>query len=130
MESAPASGDAHPLRVVALIYLCGVLLFGTLLALEWRLIDRTVAAIARERGAALFSLIDTAMGQASHSLGDGGPSSVTLECKINYIRPVSEGSVLCHAKVLHAGRRTQVVEAEVLQGDKLVAKAQGTFACV
>ena len=70
------------------------------------------------------------MGQASHSLGDGGPSSVTLECKINYIRPVSEGSVLCHAKVLHAGRRTQVVEAEVLQGDKLVAKAQGTFACV
>ena len=84
----------------------------------------------RMHGGALFSLIDTAMGQASHSLGDGGPSSVTLECKINYIRPVSEGSVLCHAKVLHAGRRTQVVEAEVLQGDKLVAKAQGTFACV
>ena len=81
-------------------------------------------------GGALFSLIDTAMGQASHSLGDGGPSSVTLECKINYIRPVSEGSVLCHAKVLHAGRRTQVVEAEVLQGDKLIAKAQGTFACL
>jgi PAS domain-containing protein len=53
MESAPASGDAHPLRVVALIYLCGALLFGTLLALEWRLIDRTVAAIARERGAAV-----------------------------------------------------------------------------
>ena len=59
MESAPASGDAHPLRIVALIYLCGVLLFGTLLALEWRLIDRSVAAIARERGAALFSLIET-----------------------------------------------------------------------
>ena len=59
MESAPASGDAHPLRIVAPIYLCGVLLFGTLLALEWRLIDRSVAAIARERGAALFSLIET-----------------------------------------------------------------------
>lgn len=59
MESERASGDAHPARVVALIYLCGVLLFGTLLALEWRLIDRSVAAIARERGAALFSLIET-----------------------------------------------------------------------
>ncbi|MBU0902013.1 MAG: PaaI family thioesterase [Gammaproteobacteria bacterium] len=81
-------------------------------------------------GGALFSLIDTAMGQASHSLGDGGPSSVTLECKINYIRPVADGSVLCHAKVLHAGRRTQVVEAEVWQEDKLIAKAQGTFACI
>tara|TARA_R110000868_G_scaffold63100_5_gene190219 strand:- start:10322 stop:10708 length:387 start_codon:yes stop_codon:yes gene_type:complete len=81
-------------------------------------------------GGALFSLIDTAMGQASHSLADDGPSSVTLECKINYIRPVAEGSVLCHAKVLHAGRRTQVVEAEVWQEDKLIAKAQGTFACL
>jgi acyl-CoA thioesterase len=81
-------------------------------------------------GGALFSLIDTAMGQASHSLGDGSPSSVTLECKINYIRPVSEGSVLCHAKVLHAGSRTQVIEAEVWQDDKLIAKAQGTFAYI
>ncbi|MBV2264049.1 MAG: diguanylate cyclase [Thauera sp.] len=59
MESEPASGAAHPLRIVALIYLCGVLLFGTLLVLEWRLIDRSVVAIARERGAALFSLIQT-----------------------------------------------------------------------
>lgn len=59
MVSEPASGDAHPLRVVALIYLCGALLFGTLLVLEWRLIDRSVVAIARERGAALFSLIET-----------------------------------------------------------------------
>jgi acyl-coenzyme A thioesterase PaaI-like protein len=31
---------------------------------------------------------------------------------------------------LHAGRRTLVVEAEVHQDDKLVAKAQGTFAIV
>jgi acyl-CoA thioesterase len=55
---------------------------------------------------------------------------VTIECKINYVRGVSEGEVLCIAKVLHAGRRTLVVEAEVVQGDKLVAKAQGTFAVI
>jgi acyl-CoA thioesterase len=54
--------------------------------------------------------------------------SVTIECKINYIRAVSDGEVLCTARVLHAGRRTLVVDADVLQGDKLVAKAQGTFA--
>ncbi|WP_371926284.1 PaaI family thioesterase, partial [Pseudomonas sp. FSL R10-0071] len=36
--------------------------------------------------------------------------------------------VLCIAKVIHPGRRTFVVEADVMQGDKLVAKAQGTFA--
>ncbi|WP_408637023.1 PaaI family thioesterase [Pseudomonas aestuarii] len=81
-------------------------------------------------GGALFSLIDSAMGQASHSLTDGTPSSVTLECKVNYIRPVSEGDLLCRAWLLHSGQRTQVIEAEVHQGDKLVAKAQATFACV
>ncbi len=81
-------------------------------------------------GGALFSLIDSAMGQASHSLGDGTPNSVTLECKVNYIRPVSEGELRCRAWVVHSGRRTQVLEAEVHQNDKLVAKAQATFACV
>jgi acyl-CoA thioesterase len=64
---------------------------------------------------------------ASHGFDE---HSVTLECKINYLRAVGEGEVLCHARVLHAGRRTLMVEAEVLQGDKLVAKATGTFARV
>ena len=84
----------------------------------------------RMHGGALYSLIDTALGQASHSLFGGEAGSMTLECKINYIRAVAEGEVRCVAKVLHAGRRTLVVEADIHQGDKLVAKAQGTFACV
>ncbi|HTN29646.1 MAG TPA: PaaI family thioesterase [Pseudomonas sp.] len=81
-------------------------------------------------GGALFSLIDTTMGQASHSLNDGGPNTVTLECKVNYIRSVSDGELVCRAWVVHGGRRTQVIEADVHQGDKLVAKAQATFACL
>ncbi|TBU97129.1 PaaI family thioesterase [Phytopseudomonas dryadis] len=81
-------------------------------------------------GGALFSLIDTAMGQASHSLGDGEPNSVTLECKVNYIRAVTDGELSCRAWVVHAGRRTQVIEAEVHQNGKLIAKAQATFACL
>jgi len=79
-------------------------------------------------GGALFSLIDSAMGQASHSLGDGTPDSVTLECKVNYIRPVGEGELACRAWVEHHGKRTQVIEAEVHQDGKLVAKALATFA--
>ena len=80
-------------------------------------------------GGALFSLIDTALGQASHSLFGGEAGSMTLECKINYIRAVSDGEVICHAKVLNAGRKVHVLEARVLQGDKLVATAQATFIC-
>ena len=79
-------------------------------------------------GGVLFSLVDSSMGLACSSVHGFDQQSVTIECKINYIRAVSEGEVLCIAKVIHPGRRTLVVEADVLQGDKLVAKAQGTFA--
>ena len=79
-------------------------------------------------GGVLFSLVDISMGLACSSAHGFDQQSVTIECKINYIRAVSEGEVLCIAKVIHPGRRTLVVEADVFQGDKLVAKAQGTFA--
>jgi acyl-CoA thioesterase len=81
-------------------------------------------------GGALFSLVDIAMGLACSSSHGFNQRSVTIECKINYVRAVAEGEVTCISTVLHAGRRTLVVEAEVRQDDKLVAKAQGTFAIV
>ena len=81
-------------------------------------------------GGAIFTLVDVAMGLACSASHGFDQHSVTLECKINYLRTVSEGSVHCQARVLHAGRRTLMVEADVLQGEKLVAKATGTFARV
>ena len=81
-------------------------------------------------GGAIFSLVDIAMGLACSSSHGFDRRSVTLECKINYVRAVSEGEVLCIARVIHAGRRTLVLDADVFQGDKLIAKAQGTFAAL
>ncbi|MFJ3482563.1 PaaI family thioesterase [Pseudomonas sp. NPDC090202] len=81
-------------------------------------------------GGALFSLVDITMGLACSSSHGFDRQSVTVECKINYMRGVPDGEVICTATVLHAGRRTLVVEADVRQDDKLVAKAQGTFAIV
>jgi acyl-CoA thioesterase len=83
----------------------------------------------RMHGGALYSLIDTALGQASHSLFGGEAGSMTLECKVNYIRGVEAGEVACHARVLNAGRKVHVLEARVEQGDKLIATAQATFIC-
>ena len=79
-------------------------------------------------GGAIFSLVDIAMGLACSASHGFDQQSVTIECKINYMRAVSDGEVVCTAQVLHAGRRTLVVDADVFQGDKRVAKAQGTFA--
>ena len=81
-------------------------------------------------GGAIFSLIDTAMGMACSAAHGFDQQSVTVECKVNYMRAVKEGEVICQAQVIHAGRRTLVVEASVMQGEKLIAKAQGTFAVV
>lgn len=83
----------------------------------------------RMHGGALFSLIDTALGQASHSLFGGEAGSMTLECKVNYIRAVEQGEIVCNARVLNAGRKVHVLEARVQQGDKLIATAQATFIC-
>ena len=79
-------------------------------------------------GGAIFSLGDNTMGLACSSSHGFDQQSATIECKINYIRAVEDGEVMCTARVIHPGRRTLVVEADVMQGDKLVAKAQGTFA--
>lgn len=78
-------------------------------------------------GGVMFSLLDIAMGQASHSLLGGQPGSVTLECKVNYLRAIGEGEVTCRAWVIHPGRRTHVLEAEVCQEGRCLAKAQATF---
>lgn len=79
-------------------------------------------------GGALFSLMDVAMGLACSSTHGFDRRSVTLECKINYIHGIADGVVFCTARIVHAGRRTLVVEADIRQDDKLVAKGQGTFA--
>ena len=116
--------------------------FSELIGCRLQRLDEGIAEVAlalqpqlRNRGGKLhggviFSLVDIAMGLACSSAHGFDQQSVTVECKINYLRAVADGEVLCIAKVIHAGRRTLVVEADVMQGDKLVAKAQGTFAVV
>lgn len=78
-------------------------------------------------GGILFSMADTAVGAASKS---GGRASVTLEGKLNMIRPASiEGERLTAvARELHGGRRTGVYECRILgSGGKLVAEGLYTM---
>lgn len=97
MAADTSTGQAHPLRVVVLIYLCGALLSGALLALEWRLIDGSVAAIARERGADLFSLIEsTHAWNAGHGgvyvpAGDDTPPNPYLQHPARDLQTVDGG---------------------------------------
>lgn len=81
-------------------------------------------------GGTLYTMADTAMGAAIHSVLERTSACVTIEIKMNYLKPVREGRVSCTAKVIQCGKRIAVVEAEVKNQGMLVAKALGTFAII
>jgi acyl-CoA thioesterase len=81
-------------------------------------------------GGTLYTMADTAMGAAIHSVLERGLACVTIEIKMNYLKPVREGNVVCTAKVVQCGKRIAVVEADVKNQGALVAKALGTFAVI
>ncbi len=79
-------------------------------------------------GGVIYSLADTAMGAALYSRLEPGEFCTTLEIKMNYLLPVTEGEIVAEASVVQRTRRIGVLEARVLgDGDRLVALATGTF---
>jgi len=82
-------------------------------------------------GGLAATLLDTALGCAIHSRLPAGQGYVTLELKVNYVRPVTveRGRLECDARVLHLGSRTGTAEGRVQDGDgRLVA--HGTATCL
>ncbi|WP_314723489.1 PaaI family thioesterase [Enterocloster bolteae] len=71
-------------------------------------------------GGVLMALADTAAGAASKTYGY---ASVTLEGKMNFLRPVPINGkpVRVTAKAVHAGRRTGVYECNIYDSDNQLA---------
>ena len=79
-------------------------------------------------GGVIYSVADTAMGAALFSQLDPGEQCATLEIKMNYLLPVTGGSIAAEAAVVARTKRVGVIEAKVYDdGDTLVALATGTF---
>ncbi|SRR6266545_3737730 len=78
-------------------------------------------------GGVIYTLVDYAMGGALTSLLERGERCATIEVKIQYVRPVEQGSVRAEAHVVTRTRRIGVLEARVHGGEDLVALATGTF---
>lgn len=79
-------------------------------------------------GAVVYALADTGMGGALVSTLDAGQVCTTVEIKISYFRAVVAGTMRCHARVVHRGKRITFLEAMVYNEDALIAQATGTFA--
>ena len=78
-------------------------------------------------GGILCDLADAAMGFAFASTLGEGETFTTLELKINFLRPVFEGSLSASARVAHRGRTIGMVECDVVNSEgKPVARAVST----
>lgn len=79
-------------------------------------------------GAVLFALADTGMGAALYPTLHPEESCATIEIKINFLKPVRAGQVICETILLARGRRVANLEARLSCDGELVATANGNFA--
>lgn len=82
-------------------------------------------------GGVITALADSAMGSSLATLMPDGTRQVSFDLKVTIVSAAQAGETLrARGRVLHAGRRTAVCEADVrsAEGDRLVAKATGSFA--
>ncbi len=82
-------------------------------------------------GGVLFTMVDTAMGQATMTLLEEGQLCASIEIHIRFLRPVSAGQLEADATVIRRGRRVIHLESRICDMDGLlVATGAGTFAVI
>jgi len=79
-------------------------------------------------GGILCDVADGAMGIACATLLEPGESFTTVEIKMNFFRPVTDGLIEARARVVNAGKTMVYSECDLvaLPQEKLVAKATCT----
>lgn len=86
--------------------------------------------IGAVHGGLVCTLLDSALGCATHTTLEAGTGYTSIEIKVNYLRPVTadSGPLICTGRVTKPGRRVVFAEGEVLDNHgKTVATASGTL---
>lgn len=78
-------------------------------------------------GGVISTLMDNTGWYAAVSTIDDGFTAVTMEIKINYLKPASGKHLLATAAIKRQGRTTAFVTIELYDAEKLVAFATGTY---
>lgn len=80
-------------------------------------------------GGIVTAMADIACGHSALSTLEEGTEIVTVELKINFIRPAIGNRIIATGKVVNSGRTLIVVESEVANADtgKIIAKCLATF---
>ena len=79
-------------------------------------------------GGVTATLIDTAMAFAMRTLVPPEQNTATIDLTVHYLRPHTDGTIECTAKVVRAGKRIFTISADVFgSGGKLIATAISTY---
>ncbi|KIF82546.1 PaaI family thioesterase [Noviherbaspirillum autotrophicum] len=80
-------------------------------------------------GGVIMTLLDVVMSMAGRSLDPDARGGVTIEMKTSFLQPGGKpgGRIVAKGKALHRSTTMCFCEGEIWNGDKLVAKATGTF---
>jgi acyl-CoA thioesterase len=91
--------------------------------------EKLANGIGVAHGGAIFSPADSAVGMALVGLVNKNENISTLEMKINYLKPLTEGDIIAEAKIVHRGTMTAIGDVEVRdEKGHLIAKGLATYA--
>jgi 1,4-dihydroxy-2-naphthoyl-CoA hydrolase len=83
--------------------------------------------IGNLHGGVMAALVDHVLGVVAYPLMKRGAWAATTEFKLNYLAPVSEGTLRAESTVVSMTRTTAIVRVEVSNGERLACIAQGTL---
>jgi uncharacterized protein (TIGR00369 family) len=90
-----------------------------------RMLDNTLGIV---HGGFTATVLDTAMGTLANKLLPEGYAAVTSQMNIHYLAPGIGDSLHCKATLIHKGRSTVVLEADVFRSDgRKIAHSSGSF---
>ena len=78
-------------------------------------------------GGVLYTMADTGMGAAVYTQLGAKESCATIEVKINYLKPVEDGEVVCETEIVNKGRSVAYLESELVNDGETVARATGSY---
>jgi uncharacterized protein (TIGR00369 family) len=125
-QKAAAFLDANPVAQMVGMHLVDISPGEAVISFEMR--DQLKQPHGILHGGITATLIDTAMAFAVVTELAEGEKASTIDLTIHYLRPHTEGTVTCSAKVVRAGKRIFTLSAEVVNGQgKLIATAISTY---
>ena len=96
------------------------------LRFEVQVRDELLTPFKNLHGGVLAAIVDHMLGTVCYPVIPPGSWAATTEFKLNYLAPVTEGTLSAVSQVVSLTKRTAVVRIEVKNGERLVCAAQGT----